>query len=99
MTGTEGGAITYTAADETPTGWQNVYIVDDLLSTVNLTIPHGVPPTGVNTTGFSTNSQGILVQGGVNLFATDPQGELFWNGVHEAGYYTPANLKVTELSM
>ncbi|KAJ5151669.1 hypothetical protein N7492_009964, partial [Penicillium capsulatum] len=94
--------ITFTAKDQTPTGWQNLYIIEDSVSPVGLTIPHsGATPKGANTTGFGVNEKGYLTQGGRDWFAIDGYGsekevkEIFWYGAHNAEY-AAVNLWVKE---
>lgn len=98
LSGEEGQAVTYTAVGAPPTAWQALYVVDGTTSPVNLTLPHQVAPPIANTTDFTTDPEGRLAHDGEALFVTDPQGKVWWNGVHEAGYFDPVNLVVTAYS-
>lgn len=93
--------ITFTAKGETPTGWQNLYIVEDTVLPVGLTRPHsGATPEGANITGFGVNEKGYLTQGGRDWFSIDGYGdkeakEIYWYGAHNAEY-AAVNLYVKE---
>ncbi|PYH89370.1 hypothetical protein BO71DRAFT_444628 [Aspergillus ellipticus CBS 707.79] len=93
------GGLSYTAKDAVPTAFQTLYIIEDSVSPIQLTIPHsGATPKGANTTAFGVNEQGQLTQGGKAWFAIDGYGDVaekqvYWYGAHNSEYEA-AGLKV-----
>ncbi|CAI7649924.1 unnamed protein product [Penicillium discolor] len=90
--GSPNGLVSYTAKNGVPTAFQNLYIVENSVSPLGLTLPHsGAVPEGGNTTGFGVNEQGLFTHGGKAWFAIDGYGdnevkELFWYAAHNAEY-------------
>lgn len=90
--GSPNGLVSYTAQNGVPTAFQNLYIVEDSVSPLGLTLPHsGAVPEGGNTTGFGVNEQGLFTHGGKAWFAIDGYGdnevkEIFWYAAHNAEY-------------
>ncbi|KAJ5209225.1 hypothetical protein N7449_003604 [Penicillium cf. viridicatum] len=90
--GSPNGLVSYTAKNGVPTAFQNLYIVEDSVSPLGLTVPHsGAVPEGGNTTGFGVNDQGLFTHGGKAWFAIDGYGEsevkeIFWYAAHNAEY-------------
>ncbi|GES57972.1 hypothetical protein ATEIFO6365_0004004800 [Aspergillus terreus] len=65
--------VTYTAEDSTPTGWQNLYVIEDKVDPIALTVPHsGATPEGANMTGFGMTDDGYFTFNGVQAFVVDP---------------------------
>lgn len=90
--GSPNGLVSYTAKNGVPTAFQNLYIVEDAVSPLGLTLPHsGAVPEGGNITGFSVNDQGLFTHGGKAWFAIDGYGdnevkEIYWYGAHSSTY-------------
>ncbi|KOS40980.1 hypothetical protein ACN38_g8153 [Penicillium nordicum] len=90
--GSPNGLVSYTAQNGVPTAFQNLYIVEDSVSPLGLTVPHsGAVPEGGNTTGFGVNDKGLFTHGGKAWFAIDGYGEnevkeIFWYGAHSSEY-------------
>lgn len=90
--GSPNGLVSYTAKNAVPTAFQNLYIVEDSVSPVGLTLPHsGAVPEGGNVTSFGVNDEGLFTQGGKDWFAIDGYGEnkvkeIFWSAAHNAEY-------------
>ncbi|OQD71522.1 hypothetical protein PENPOL_c001G03333 [Penicillium polonicum] len=100
--GSPNGLVTYTAKNGVPTAFQNLYIVENSVSPLGMTLPHsGAVPEGGNTTGFGVNEEGLFTHGGKAWFAIDGYGEnevkeIFWYAAHNAEYRSE-NLYVKEL--
>ncbi|KAI9041424.1 uncharacterized protein KD926_006820 [Aspergillus affinis] len=72
--GGEGGGATYTREGSPPTAWQNLYVVDNAIKPIALTIPHsGATPENANLTGFGQTEDGYFTFGGKQLFGVSPQ--------------------------
>lgn len=90
--GSPNGLVSFTAKNGVPTAFQNLYIVEDSVSPLGLTVPHsGAVPEGGNMTGFGVNDQGMFTHGGKAWFAIDGYGEnevkeIFWYAAHNAEY-------------
>ncbi|PWY88182.1 hypothetical protein BO70DRAFT_359657 [Aspergillus heteromorphus CBS 117.55] len=101
LSGGSTGGISYTAKNAVPTAFQTLYIIEDNVSPIGLTIPHsGAVPEGANTTAFGVSDEGLLTQGGKPWFAIDGYGDVqekqvYWYGAHNAEFEA-ANLKVQE---
>ncbi|KAL1864627.1 hypothetical protein Plec18167_009692 [Paecilomyces lecythidis] len=94
------GAVTFTSKTESPTGWQNLYIVQNEVEPVGLTRPHsGAIPEGATINGFGVNDDGYFTNGDKAWFATDagdaPAKKVYWYGAHNAEF-GGANLWVKE---
>ncbi|KAF5866711.1 hypothetical protein ETB97_009868 [Aspergillus alliaceus] len=95
------GAVSYTAEDQTPTGWQNLYVVEKDTAPVGLTRPHsGAVPEGASTVDFSVNDKGLFAHGGNAYFAVEGYGDnpvktVYWYGRHSSTYRA-ADLYVKE---
>ncbi|PLB43393.1 hypothetical protein P170DRAFT_514621 [Aspergillus steynii IBT 23096] len=69
-----GGQVTYTREGSPPTGWQNLYVIEDAIKPVSLTVPHsGATPDKANLTGFGQSEDGYFTFGGKQLFGVSPQ--------------------------
>ncbi|KAJ6022709.1 uncharacterized protein N7446_013060 [Penicillium canescens] len=90
--GSPNGLVSFTSKDGVPTAFQNLYIVEDSVSPLGLTLPHsGAVPQGGNTTGFGVNDKGLFTHGGKAWFAVDGYGQnpvqqIYWYGAHNAEY-------------
>ncbi|KKK16919.1 hypothetical protein P175DRAFT_0497291 [Aspergillus ochraceoroseus IBT 24754] len=86
------GAVSFTSKSETPTGWQNIYVIENAVDPVGLTRPHsGAIPDGGNMLGFGVNDQGYFTHDGNDYFSVDGYGEspektIFWYGSHNSEY-------------
>ncbi|OGM41716.1 hypothetical protein ABOM_009894 [Aspergillus bombycis] len=95
------GAVSYTAKDSTPTGWQNLYVVEKDTAPVGLTRPHsGAVPEGASTIDFSVDEKGLFAHGGNAYFAVEGYGDnpvktVYWYGRHSSTYRA-ADLYVKE---
>ncbi|KAJ5344279.1 hypothetical protein MYU51_003221 [Penicillium brevicompactum] len=100
--GSPNGLVSYTAKNGVPTAFQNLYIVEDQVAPVGLTIPHsGAVPEGGNLTGFGVNDKGLFTHGGKPWFSVDGYGDnpvkqIYWYAAHNAEYRSE-NLYVKEL--
>lgn len=61
-------SVTFNSIHSSPTGWQQMYIVPHQSQPVGFGVPHGGPPAGVSTSGFSFGPKGALKHNGLNLF-------------------------------
>jgi hypothetical protein len=61
-------SVSFLSIHQSPTGFQQMYIVADDSQPVGFSVPHGGPPQGGSTTGFSFGSDGELLHGGINRF-------------------------------
>ena len=90
--GSPNGLVSYTAKNAVPTAFQNLYVVENSVSPVGLTIPHsGAVPKGGNLTSFGVNEQGLFTHGGKAWFSVDGYGdnpikEIFWYAAHNSEY-------------
>ncbi|GAD98325.1 hypothetical protein AOR_1_66064 [Paecilomyces variotii No. 5] len=94
------GAVTFTSTNETPTGWQNLYIVENEVEPVGMTRPHSAAlPEGATANGFGVNDDGYFTNGDKAWFAVaagnDPAKRVYWYGSHN-GAFGSANLWVKE---
>ncbi|KAJ5548369.1 hypothetical protein N7513_005603 [Penicillium frequentans] len=95
------GDVSFTSKDETPTGFQSLYMIPNEVEPLAFTRPHsGAMPKGANMTGFGVNNKGYFTHGGKAYFAVDgygsnPAKEIYWYGSHNAEYMA-ANLYVKE---
>ncbi|KAL2870350.1 uncharacterized protein BJX67DRAFT_280910 [Aspergillus lucknowensis] len=95
------GAVTFTSRNSTPTGWQNLYVVEKDVLPVGLTRPHsGAVPEGASINDFGTNEAGYFTHAGKDYFAVDgyssnPQKTIYWYGRHNS-VYRGVNLWVKE---
>jgi len=81
--------LTYTAANATPTAFQFLYVVQEDVQPVGLTLPHSAElPTGANMTGFSVRDDGVLLQGGEPWFASNgsASSQIMWLGLGHSRY-------------
>ena len=99
--GGDNGLVSFTSKSETPTGFQSLYIIENSVSPVGLTIPHsGAVPEDASTTNFGVNDDGYFTHNGNAYFAIDGYGEsaakeIYWYGAHNSEYMA-ANLWVKE---
>ncbi|KAL6248267.1 hypothetical protein RBB50_004522 [Rhinocladiella similis] len=63
-----GDGITFQSIHQSPTGWQNMYVVPHQSKPVGFSVPHGSAPAGTRTNRFSFNFGGGLMNNGLNLF-------------------------------
>ncbi|KAK7906187.1 hypothetical protein LTR67_000913 [Exophiala xenobiotica] len=65
-----GDGISFQSIHQSPTGWQNMYVVPRQSRPVGFSVPHGSAPAGTRTNGFSFNSAngGSLMNNGLDLF-------------------------------
>ncbi|KAL3465042.1 hypothetical protein BJX64DRAFT_75589 [Aspergillus heterothallicus] len=95
------GAVSFTSQHSTPTGWQNVYVVEKEVLPVSLTRPHsGAVPEGASINDFGVNEEGFFTHAGKDYFAVDgygsnPQKTIYWYGSHNSEYKA-VNLWVKE---
>ncbi|KAJ5771147.1 uncharacterized protein N7511_003198 [Penicillium nucicola] len=100
--GSPNGLVSFTSKSDVPTAFQNLYIIEDSVSPLGMTIPHsGAVPQGGNMTGFGVNDKGLFTHGGKAWFAVDGYGsnpvkEIYWYAAHNAEYRTE-QLYVKEL--
>ncbi|KAK5264912.1 hypothetical protein LTR96_009711 [Exophiala xenobiotica] len=68
--GSGGDGISFQSIHQSPTGWQNMYVVPRQSRPVGFSVPHGSAPAGTRTNGFSFNpaNGGSLVNNGFDLF-------------------------------
>jgi hypothetical protein len=60
--------VSFLSIHQSPTGFQQMYIVPDETQPVGFSVPHGGAPQGVSTSGFSFGPEGALLHAGVNNF-------------------------------
>ncbi|KAL4908829.1 hypothetical protein BDW74DRAFT_73454 [Aspergillus multicolor] len=95
------GAVSFTSQSSTPTGFQNLYVVEKTVLPVELTRPHsGAVPEGASTLDFGVNEKGYFTHSGKDYFAIDgygdvPQKTIYWYGAHSSEYKA-VNLWVKE---
>ncbi|RMJ21956.1 hypothetical protein PHISP_07170 [Aspergillus sp. HF37] len=95
------GAISFLAKDAVPTAFQNLYVVEDTVLPVRMTVPHSAAmPDGGDLNGFGVNDDGYLTHDGKAWFAVDGYGDnpvkkVYWYGSHNS-VYRAANLWVKE---
>lgn len=93
--------LSFTSKKSTPTGFQDLYVIENSVSPVSLTVPHSASlPEGASTTGFSANAQGYLTHNGKNYFGVEgyganPEKTVYWVGGHSSTQRV-ANLWVKE---
>ncbi|OCT54505.1 hypothetical protein CLCR_00962 [Cladophialophora carrionii] len=61
-------SVSFLSIHQSPTGYQQMYIIADETQPVGFSVPHGSAPQGVTTSGFSFGPEGALLNGGVNNF-------------------------------
>lgn len=86
-----GDMLTYTAQGQPPTAFQNLYVIQNDVQPIALTVPHsGAAPQGANFTGFGVNDDGYFTFNGAPAFATDPAAtgakEIFYAGLPNSKY-------------
>ncbi|KGO69463.1 hypothetical protein PITC_014180 [Penicillium italicum] len=100
--GNPNGLVSFTSKNGVPTAFQNLYIVENTVLPLGLTVPHsGAVPEDGNITGFGVNDQGLFTHGDKSWFAVDGYGDseaktIYWYGGHSSTYRTE-NLYVKEL--
>lgn len=68
--------LSFTSKKSTPTGFQNLYVLENSVSPVALTVPHSASmPEGASMTGFGSNAQGYLTHNGKNYFGVEGYGD------------------------
>ncbi|KAJ5469319.1 hypothetical protein N7539_008937 [Penicillium diatomitis] len=94
--------LTFTSKNSTPTGFQNLWVVEDDTLPVGLTIPHSAAyPEGASETGFGVNDDGLFTHDGNAYFAVDGYAsgdqplKVYWYGRHSSEY-KGMNLTVKE---
>lgn len=60
--------LSFLSIHAAPTGFQQMYVVPHQTQPVGFSVPHGGPPPGVRTTGFSFGPAGNLLNNGRKLF-------------------------------
>lgn len=76
--------MTYTADNQTPTGWQNLYAITNANKPIALTVPHsGATPEGANINGWGVNDEGYFTLNGEQAFAV--QGDDGAQKIHYLG--------------
>ena len=70
VSGAKGGSdgISFQSIHQSPTGWQNMYVVPRQSRPVGFSVPHGSAPAGTRTNRFNFNFAGGLMNNGLNLF-------------------------------
>ncbi|KAL1856233.1 hypothetical protein Plec18167_006544 [Paecilomyces lecythidis] len=97
------GAVSFTSKNQSPTGWQNLYVVEQGSQPVGLTSPHsGAVPQGATINGFGVDDNGYFTQNNKSAFSvlqTDqgPTKKLFWEGEYNATFF-PSDLYVKPLN-
>ncbi|KAJ9644954.1 uncharacterized protein PV06_08757 [Exophiala oligosperma] len=66
--GSSGDGISFQSIHQSPTGWQNMYVVPHQSKPVGFSVPHGSAPAGTRTNRFAFNLGGGLMNNGLNLF-------------------------------
>jgi hypothetical protein len=61
-------SVSFLSIHQSPTGYQQMYVVPHQTQPVGFSVPHGGAPQGVSTTGFSFGPRGALLHNGVNRF-------------------------------
>ncbi|EYE90792.1 uncharacterized protein EURHEDRAFT_381663 [Aspergillus ruber CBS 135680] len=68
--------VSFTSKDQTPTGFQTLYVVDGQVAPVALTLPHsGATPEGASLDGFGTDKDGYFTHDGKNYFGIEGYGD------------------------
>ncbi|ODM14723.1 hypothetical protein SI65_09912 [Aspergillus cristatus] len=96
--GSAGSQVTYTADDQTPTGWQNLYAITNANKPIALTVPHsGATPEGANINGWGVNDDGYFTFNGEQAFAVqgdDGAQKIYYLGAGEGQFQkTPLYVK------
>ncbi|BCR91178.1 uncharacterized protein ACHE_70021A [Aspergillus chevalieri] len=96
--GSGGSQVTYTADDQTPTGWQNLYAITNANKPIALTVPHsGATPEGANINGWGVNDDGYFTFNGKQAFAVqsdDGAQKIYYLGAGEGQFQkTPLYVK------
>ncbi|KAL4759285.1 uncharacterized protein BDW70DRAFT_84500 [Aspergillus foveolatus] len=95
------GAVSFTSKSSTPTGFQNLYVVEKTVLPVGLTRPHsGALPEGASMLDFGVNEEGYFTHADKDYFAIEgygdnPQKTIYWYGAHSSTYRA-VNLWVKE---
>merc|ERR1712187_243697 len=72
----EATGVSFTSTDQTPTGFQTLYVVDGQVAPVGLTLPHsGATPEGASLDGFGTDKAGYFPHEGKNYFGIEGYGD------------------------
>ncbi|KAK5807686.1 hypothetical protein VI817_001944 [Penicillium citrinum] len=88
----QNGAVSFTSKNGVPTAFQSLYIVENSVSPVGLTVPHsGATPEGATTLGFDQTEKGYFAHKGKDWYSVDVPNEagpkeIFWYGAHNAEY-------------
>ena len=61
-------AVSFLSIHQSPTGYQQMYIVPHQTQPVGFSVPHGGAHAGVSTSGFSFGPKGALLHNGLNNF-------------------------------
>lgn len=61
-------SVSFLSIHQSPTGFQQMYVVPHQSRPLGFSVPHGGAPQGVRTTGFSFAADGTLLNNGLNLF-------------------------------
>ncbi|EXJ65334.1 hypothetical protein A1O7_01675 [Cladophialophora yegresii CBS 114405] len=67
-TDSSSNGVSFLSIHQSPTGFQNMYIIPEETQPVGFSVPHGSAPQGVSTTRFSFGADGALLHEGVNNF-------------------------------
>ncbi|KAE8152055.1 hypothetical protein BDV25DRAFT_138217 [Aspergillus avenaceus] len=86
------GLVSFTSKKGVPTAFQNLYIVENDVTPVGLTVPHsGAVPENGHVTGFGVNKDGYFTNNGRPWFSVDlgeaQSKQVWWYGGHNAEYY------------
>ncbi|KAI2786894.1 hypothetical protein POX_g09290 [Penicillium oxalicum] len=89
----ENTMLSFTSKNSTPTGFQNLWVVENDVLPVGLTLPHSAAyPEGASETGFGVNDDGLLTHNGEAYFAVDGYAsgdkplKVYWYGRHSSTY-------------
>lgn len=95
------GRVSFTSKSAVPTAFQSLYVVENSVVPVGLTVPHsGATPEGASTLDFGVNDDGYFTHAGKDYFAIDGYGSVkqktvYWYGSHNS-VYKAVNLWVKE---
>ncbi len=86
-------SVSFLSIHQSPTGFQQMYIVPHQTQPVGFSVPHGGAPQGVSTTGFSFGPRGALLHNGNNKFyacqnaelAAENTYQIWWWGAGQPG--------------
>ncbi|KAL5355490.1 hypothetical protein BJX96DRAFT_64480 [Aspergillus floccosus] len=93
--------VTYTRQGSPPTAWQNLYVIEDHVDPIAMTIPHsGATPEGAALSGFGMTDDGYFTFNGVEAFVVDPNAgqrqQIYYQSPDVTTPYTQAPLWVKE---